>query len=164
LPDIPPTVLNSLSLEVPFPLMIAVLHGLLQNFSARHQLPANSQTAEEGESVLLSGTTLPEIAVHHGPEARRARENSQKQVEPRLSKQIHELKKRADRGRWIAEWVAEDWNNWYHLNAADRNLWVEYDSENMKHKKVELKAQQKPRFPGAAESLALWTDMLNEAL
>jgi len=38
LPDSPPTALNSLSLEVPFPLMIAVLHGLLNNFIALHTL------------------------------------------------------------------------------------------------------------------------------
>ena len=90
-----------------------------------------------------------------GLQARRARENSQRQVEPRLSKQIHELKMRKDRGRWIAEWVAADWHNWYRLNAADRHLWVEYNSGNMQHKMTELRAKQQPKFPGAAESLTL---------
>jgi hypothetical protein len=59
---------------------------------------------------------------------------------------------RTDRGRWIAEWVAADWNNWYRLNAADQNLWVEYDSGNMGHKMAELRAQKQPKFPGAVES------------
>ena len=89
------------------------------------------------------------------PQARRARDTSQKQVEPRLSKQIHELKMRENRGRWIAEWVTEDWNNWYRLNAADQHLWVEYDSGDMQHKMAELRAKQQPKFPGAAQSLTL---------
>ena len=88
------------------------------------------------------------------PQARRARDISQKQMDFILSKRIHELKMRTDRGRWIAEWVAADWNNWYRLNAADQNLWVEYDSGNMGHKMAELRAQKQPKFPGAVESLA----------
>ena len=72
-----------------------------------------------------------------------------------LSKRIHELKMRTDRGRWIADWLAADWNNWYHLNAADQNLWVEYDNGNMGHKMAELRAQKQPKFPGVAQSLAL---------
>ena len=86
------------------------------------------------------------------PQARRARDISQKQMDFILSKRIHELKMRTDRGRWIAEWVAADWNNWYRLNAADQNLWVEYDSGNMGHKMAELRAQKQPKFPGAVES------------
>ena len=89
------------------------------------------------------------------PEARSARDTSQKQVEPRPSKQIRELKLRMDRGQWIAERVAADRNHWYCLNAADQHLWVEYTSGNMQHKMAELRAKQQPKFPGAAQSLTL---------
>ena len=88
------------------------------------------------------------------PEARTARQISLKQMEPRLSKRIHELQMRTYRGRWIADWLAADRNNWYRLNAADQNLWVEYDNGNMGHKMAELRAQKQSKFPGAAESLA----------
>ena len=62
---------------------------------------------------------------------------------------------RADRGRWIADWLAEDWNNWYHLNAADQNLWFQLHNGNMGWKMAELRAQKQPNFPGVAERIAL---------
>ena len=75
-----------------------------------------------------------------------------------LSKQIHELRLSTNRARWIAQWVAADWNKWYRLTAADQQLWVEYDNGDLEHKMAQLLARQQPRFPGAAQSLAseLW--------
>ena len=82
------------------------------------------------------------------PEANSARQNSQKQAEPRLSKQIYKLQKQTDRGRWIAEWVAADWNNWYQLTHADQHLWAEYTSGIMEQKIAELRTRKQPKFPG----------------
>ena len=81
-----------------------------------------------------------------GPQARLAREISPKQVAPRLSKQIYQLQKRIDRGRWIAEWVAEDWNNWYLLTAAEKQIWSEYNSGDIQHKIADLREEQQPNF------------------
>jgi hypothetical protein len=98
-----------------------------------------------------------------GQEIRRARENSERQVGPRLSKQIYLLQKRIDRGRWIANWLAEDWYNWWDnrqsLDAADQNLLDEYYNGNMSLQKAELKAKQQPTFRGAGESMAVLTYM-----
>ena len=74
------------------------------------------------------------------PQACSAREMSQKQTEPRLSKRIYDLQMRTERGRWIADWLAEDWNNWYHLNAADQNLWFQFHNGKMGYKMAELRA------------------------
>ena len=89
------------------------------------------------------------------PQAHYAREISQKQTKPRLSKMIHGQQMRADRGRRIADWLAEDWNNWYHLNAADQNLWFEFQNGNIGCKMAELRAQKQPKFSGVAERIAL---------
>ena len=61
-------------------------------------------------------------------EATRARENSQRNEtgEARLSKHIYVLRKRQKRAQWVADWVAEDWNNWYQFSHADQTLWVEH--------------------------------------
>ena len=91
--------------------------------------------------------------VRGSPQVETARQNSQKQVAPRLSKQIYELKMMMKRAQWIADWVAADGNNWYHLSAADQDLWVEYDRGYLKGQMDELKAQQQPKFPGIAQSL-----------
>jgi hypothetical protein len=123
---------------------------------------SGSCTKRLNRRTLLSVRTAGPIRIgnyNDSPQARRARDISQKQMEPRLSKRILELKMRTDRGRWIAEWVAADWNNWYRLNAADQNLWVEYEAQMaelraQKHKMAELRAQKQRKFPGAAESLA----------
>ena len=91
--------------------------------------------------------------VKDSPQVCTARENSQKQVKPRLSKQIYELGMMMKRGQWIADWVAADWDNWYRLSAADQHLWVEYERGSLKRQMAELKAQQQPKFPGIAQSL-----------
>ena len=118
----------------------------------------------EQPALVLKAFSKAWHAFNNGPEACRARENSQKQAKPRLSKQIYVLKKRTERGRLIAEWVAEDRNNWYRLTAAEQHLCAEYNTGNMKHQEDELRGQQQPRFPGASESLAMWTNMPNVAL
>jgi len=88
--------------------------------------------------------------VKNSPQACTARENSQKQEKPRLSKRIYELKKTMKRGESIAEWVAADCGNWDLLSTADQHIWLEYDPVNLKRQIAELKAQQQPKFPGIA--------------
>ena len=93
---------------------------------------------------------------HISPEADRARQNSQPNDSgnPRLSKQIYALQQRQERGRWIAKWIDEDRNNWYKLKEKDRLLWNEYSNGDITRKINELRIQQQPRFPGAAEIIA----------
>jgi hypothetical protein len=90
------------------------------------------------------------------PEADRAQENSRNNMpgEVRLSKQIYALQQRRARGQWIAEWIVEDWNNWYKLDHADQLLWTEYTNGDISRKLTELQMEQRPRFPGAAEIIA----------
>jgi hypothetical protein len=89
------------------------------------------------------------------PEANRARENSRPNMpgEVRLSQQIYSLQQKRARGRWIADWIDEDWNNWYNLSHADRRLWTEHTSRNISSEITELQMRQQPRYPGAAEAL-----------
>jgi len=91
--------------------------------------------------------------VKDSPQVCTARENSQKQVNPRLSKQIYKLGMMIKRGEWIADWLATDWDNWYRLSVADQHLSVEYEQGNLKRQMAELRAQQQPKFPGIAQSL-----------
>ena len=75
-------------------------------------------------------------------------------MEIRLSKQILALQKRAERAAWIAEWIAEDWNNWYQLSLNDQELWQEHHNGAIRRQIAELRAQQQARFQGAASSIA----------
>jgi len=90
------------------------------------------------------------------PEASRARESSPKNEtgEARLSKQIYKSRQRQKRAQWVADWVADDWNNWYQLSQADQTLWIEHNDGTIGRQIADLRAQQQPRFPGAAEQLA----------
>jgi hypothetical protein len=72
---------------------------------------------------------------------------------PRLSNQIYWLTKRQERGRWIANWIKDNWNNWYELTEEDRKIWDEYDKGNIASQIDELRSQQQPRFPGVAQSM-----------
>ena len=74
--------------------------------------------------------------------------------EARLSKQIYNLRQRQKRAQWVADWVAEDWNNWYQLSQADQTLWVAHNDGTIRRQIADLQARQQPRFPGAAEQLA----------
>jgi len=90
------------------------------------------------------------------PEAERAREISEPRsgrTEPRLSKQIYELKDRLKRGKWIADWIRSDWSNWDQLGEADQRLWTEYTNGGIQHQLTELREQRQPKFPGVAECL-----------
>ena len=93
--------------------------------------------------------------IRDSPMACKAREDSQQKMEPRLSKQIYQLKKSIERAQSIAKWIKEDWNNWYQLSKADRSLWVDYDNGNIKRKMTELRAQQQqgPKYSGAAQCM-----------
>ena len=90
------------------------------------------------------------------PEASRARESSQKNEtgEARLSKQIYKSRQRQKRAQWVADWVADDWNNWYQLSQADQTLWIEHNDGTIRRQIADLRGRQQPRFPGAAEKLA----------
>jgi hypothetical protein len=91
--------------------------------------------------------------VKDSPQVCTARENSQKQLKPRLSKQIYNLRMMIKHGEWIAEWLATDPDNWYRLTVADQQLSLEYKQGNFKRQMAELRAQQQPKFPGITESL-----------
>ena len=90
------------------------------------------------------------------PEASRARETSPKNEtgEARLSKQIYKSRQRQKRAQWVADWVAEDWNNWYQLSQADQTLWIEHNDGTIRRQIADLRERQEPRFLGAAEKLA----------
>ena len=90
------------------------------------------------------------------PEASRAREISQKNEsgEARLSKQIYKLRQRQKHAEWLADWVADSWNNWYQLSQADQTLWIEHNDGTIRRQIADLRARQQPRFPGAAECVA----------
>ena len=82
-------------------------------------------------------------------EAARAREIS-KPKEPgqmRPSKEIYNLQQRRAHGKWIADWIAEDGNNWYLLSPEDQRLWTEYTSGDIKRRITEAKQRQQPKFP-----------------
>jgi hypothetical protein len=84
------------------------------------------------------------------PTSHKAREDSKPQEgKTRLSKQIYHLKEKRKRGKWVADWVAQDWNNWYQLSAADKTLLQQYQNADIDREIRELEAQQQPRFPGA---------------
>ena len=70
------------------------------------------------------------------------------------SRQIYYLRQRQERAQWVADWVAEDWSNWYQLSQADQTLWIEHNDGTIGRQIADLRAQQQPRFPGAAEQLA----------
>ena len=112
-------------------------------------------SVEQPASLLKS---FPEAwhSFRNTPEATRARENSQRNEtgEARLSKQIYVLEKRQKRAQWVANWVAEDWNNWYQLCHADQTLWAKHNSGTIRRQIADLRARQQPNFPGAAECLA----------
>ena len=79
-------------------------------------------------------------------EVQKAREHSQPNMEIRLSKQILALQKRAERAAWIAEWIAEDWNNWYQLSLNDQELWQEHHNGAIRRQIAEHRAQQQARI------------------
>ena len=74
--------------------------------------------------------------------------------EARLSKQIYDLRQRQKHAQWVADWVAEDSNNWCQLSQADQSLWIEHNEGAIQRQIADLQAQQQPKFPGAAEHLA----------
>ena len=92
-------------------------------------------------------------------EAARAREIS-KPKEPgqmRASKEIYNLQQRRAHGKWIADWMAEDGNNWYLLSPEEQQICTEYASGDIKRRITEAKQRQQPKFPGAAASFTVMT-------
>ena len=88
-------------------------------------------------------------------EAKRVVELSQRK-EPghvRLSKQIKKLKDKEDRGKWIAKWIQENSSNWYNLSKEEKRVWREFDKGKISDEIRELRQQQQPRTPGAAERI-----------
>ena len=79
-------------------------------------------------------------------EVQKAREHSQPNMEIRLSKQIRALQKRAERAAWIAERIAEDWNNLYQLSLNDQELWLEHHNGAIRRQIPEHRAQQQARI------------------
>jgi len=88
-------------------------------------------------------------------EAKRVVELSQRK-EPghvRLSKQIKKLKDKEDRGKWIAKWIQKNGSNWYNLSKEDKRVWREFNKGKISDEIRELRQQQQPRTPGAAERI-----------
>ena len=86
-------------------------------------------------------------------ELQTARQRSQPNEDLRLSKQIYGLNQVAERARGLRKWIAEDWNNWHQLSDWDKELLQKYDHEDIRGQIKELRAQQQPRFQGAASSI-----------
>ena len=92
--------------------------------------------------------------VQNSEAAQRAREASKKQDQPRLSIQISALRQRQARAQGIADWIDQDWDNWYFLSSEEQELWHEHERGDIIAQIFELRRQQQPRYPGAAENLA----------
>ena len=86
-------------------------------------------------------------------EVRKARDNARPSTEARLSKQIGWLKYCLTCGADITDWIAKDWNRWYQLSTTDQSVWYEYNSGNIEERVAALRRQQRPKFPGIAETL-----------
>ena len=86
----------------------------------------------------------------HSTKREKVRQDSQPKRDPRISKQIHRLRQRAERGKWAGGWVDADTINWYQLSRADQDRCLEYQRGDIQHQIVELQNQQEPRFEGAA--------------
>ena len=65
----------------------------------------------------------------------------------RPSKEIYKLEQRRAHGKWIADWIAEDGNNWYLLSPEEQRLWTEYTSGDIKRRITEAKQRQQPKSP-----------------
>ena len=87
-------------------------------------------------------------------ELQRERERSKPNPNKRLSKQIHELNQLSKHAAYIRQEIAEDWNYWYQLSWKDKKLWEEHDDADIRRQIAALRAQQQPRFAGAAPAIA----------
>ena len=87
-------------------------------------------------------------------ELQRERERSKPNPNKRLSKQIHELNQLSKHAAYIRQKIAEDWNYWYQLSWKDKKLWEEHDDADIRRQIAALRAQQQPRFAGAAPAIA----------
>lgn len=47
---------------------------------------------------------------------------------------VYNLRQRHKRAQWVADWVAEDSNNWYKLSHADKILWHEHNEGTIRDK------------------------------
>ena len=93
-------------------------------------------------------------AAENSMELQKARQQSERNPNIRLSRQIHALQQLAGRAASIREWIAQDRNNWYELSLEDQKLWQGHDDEDNRRQISALRAQQQPRYPGAASSIA----------
>ena len=110
-------------------------------------------SAEQPAKILKEFSKAWEAA-KNSRELKKEREQSKPNPNIRLSKQILAHTQRADRAAWIRKKIAEDWNYWYQLSWEDQKLWQEHDDEDIRRQIAELRAQQQPRFEGAAPSIA----------
>ena len=93
-------------------------------------------------------------------EAKTRQECSQKK-EPghvRLSIQINKLKHKESRGKSLADWIQEDPSNWYKLGKREKRLWKDFTEGKISDEIRELRRQQQPRTPGAAERIYASTE------
>ena len=93
-------------------------------------------------------------AAQNSIQLQKRREQSKPNPNVRLSKKIRALTQRAEHAASIRKKVAEDGNSWYQLSLKDQKLCQEHDDEDIRRQIAELRAQQQPRFEGAASSIA----------
>ena len=72
----------------------------------------------------------------------------------RKAKQIWILKQKINRGKWIADWIAEARTNWYRLKASDKDLYADY-AANTFHDQLRdvLRTPAGARNPGAGSNI-----------
>jgi len=131
-----------------------MLFALFGNKSLTEMCIRYPVCSAEQLAYILKGFAKAWEADKNNIELQEAREQSKPNPDSRLSKQIRALQQRAERAAWIRKWIAKDWNNWYNLSPKDQKLWHEHDDEYVRRQIVELRAQQQPRFSGAASSIA----------
>ena len=129
------------------------------------QFPIGS--AEQPEPMLRSfvqGWKTAQIS----EEAQRARELSKKK-EPgteRLSKRIKKLRDKESHGKKLADWIQEDWSNWYKLRKAEQRIWTDFVEGKISKEISELRQQQQQqrRSAGAAAPMQAVPPVLNSLL
>ena len=72
----------------------------------------------------------------------------------RRSQKIRDLQDQIQRGKWINDWIQEDWNNWWRLTASEQRLCQAYCSYALDDELKAIKATPKGiAFRGAASNI-----------
>ena len=72
----------------------------------------------------------------------------------RRSKKIWMLKQKIERGKWIADWIAQDRTNLYLLGRSDRALYDEYAANAIQNELDDvLRTPAGVRYPVAGSNI-----------